>query len=111
VVRRYLEALRANKPTRGRERTAASIGNRLAVIDEQLGSADPVAELKLVQERLNLTGELATLDDGVDAALLEAKFVAVAKSYSERQGISYGSWREVGVPAGVLNQASIARNS
>ena len=40
---------------------------------------------------------------------LETAFVDVAKSYSERQGIGYQSWREVGVPAAVLSRAGITR--
>ena len=36
AVRDYLEALRANKPKRGRKRTADSIKKRLAAIDAEL---------------------------------------------------------------------------
>jgi hypothetical protein len=37
--------------------------------------------------------------------------VKVAKSYSERQNISYASWRDVGVEASVLKRAGISRAS
>ena len=40
---------------------------------------------------------------------LENDFVRVAKSFSERKGISYKAWREVGVPARVLKLAGIHR--
>ena len=43
--------------------------------------------------------------------MVEAAFVDVAKSYSDRQGISYSAWREVGVEASVLKRAGIARTS
>ena len=33
----------------------------------------------------------------------------VAKSYSERKGISYSAWREIGVSADVLRRAGIAQ--
>ena len=36
-------------------------------------------------------------------------FVGVAKSYSESKHISYASWRDVGVAAGVLKRAGISR--
>jgi hypothetical protein len=111
VVRRYLETLRTAKPARGPKRTAESITKRLAAIDEQLLTADAMTELKLVQQRRDLSTELARLGDQVDDGTSEADFIAVAKAYSERQGISYAAWREVGVPGAVLNRAGIARNS
>ena len=109
AVKGYLEALRANKPKRGRKRTPDSIKKRLATIDEQLGEADPLDELKLIEERRRLHDELESLDSGVDLAALETEFVKVAKGYSERQGISYASWREVGVEPAVLKRAGISR--
>ncbi len=112
VVRDYLEALRANKPRRGRKRTAESITKRLAAIADELASASAIEELKLVQERRDLEAELASLGTGSDAGdltALEARFVDVAKTYADRKGISYASWREVGVPAAVLAKAGIGR--
>ena len=32
-----------------------------------------------------------------------------AKNYCERKGITYSTWREVGVPAEVLKKAGISR--
>jgi hypothetical protein len=37
--------------------------------------------------------------------------VKVAKGYSARQGISYASWREVGVEPSVLKKAGISRSA
>ena len=110
AVREYLDALRANKPKRGRKRTPDSIKKRLEVIDEQLESADPLGELRLIQERRDLTVEMETLGDEVDLGTIEDSFVNVASSYSARQGISYAAWREVGVPAAVLKRAGISRS-
>jgi hypothetical protein len=109
AVRAYLEALRANKPKRGRKRTGDSIKKRLAAIDEALPSADALSELRLIQERRDLADELASIGETVDINSTELAFVDVAKSYSERQGITYDSWREVGVPASVLTKAGISR--
>jgi hypothetical protein len=109
VVRDYLEALRTNKPKRGRKRTADTIQARLDHIEEELLEASAVDELRLLQERRNLTTELNSMGAGVDMSLLESEFVKVAKSYSARQGISYTTWRDVGVEAAVLKAAGIGR--
>lgn len=109
VVREYLEALRSNKPKRGRKRTPESITARLQAIAEELETADAIDELELVQERLNLEIELASMGQKVDLSSIEEQFVGVAKSYSQRKGISYAAWRAVGVEPGVLKRAGITR--
>lgn len=109
AVRAYLESLRANRPRRGRRRTKESISKRLAAIEAELATSDALGELKLLQERRNLQAELESQEAGVDHAALEEGFVKVAKSYSERQGISYTTWREIGVDAAVLAKAGITR--
>jgi hypothetical protein len=111
VVRDYLDALRAAKPRRGRKRTADTIKKRLEVVDVLLVDASPIDELRLVQERRDLTEELTTVGTGVDLGALEGAFVQIAANYGARQGISYSSWREIGVPAAVLKQAGIARTA
>ncbi len=110
VVRRYLEALEAHRPKRGRRRTPESITKRLAAIDEQLATATPLNRLHLVQERLDLERELAGADaDGADLDELEAAFVEVAAAYGERKGLSYDAWRSIGVAPRVLKAAGIGR--
>ena len=111
VVRDYLEALRSNKPKRGRKRTADSINKRLAAIDEELAAASAIEELQLIQERRDLNAELASLGSGVDLGEIEDSFVSVAKGYGERKGISYASWRDVGVSAATLKRAGISRGA
>ena len=111
AVRDYLDALRANKPKRGRKRTPDSIKKRLSTIDSQLKDADPLTELRLVQERRDLEYELQSMESAVDLSAIESSFVKVARSYSERQGISYAAWREVGVEASVLKKAGISRSA
>lgn len=110
AVRDYLGALRNNKPKRGRKRTPESIAKRLAVIDTELADADPVHELRLTQERIDLTAELASVGHAVDMSAIEAEFVRVAKDYSERNGYSYAAWRSIGVDASVLKKAGINRS-
>lgn len=111
VVREYLEGLRNSKPKRGRKRTPDSINNRLQAIEEALTDATAIEELQLIQERRDLTAELEQMDRGVDLTELEEAFVGVARAYGDRKGISYASWREVGVPAATLNRAGISRSS
>ena len=110
-MREYLEALRTNKPKRGRKRTPESIMKRLNAIEVGLGEADAVRELKLLQERITLTDELATMDVSVDLTAVEGSFVEVAADFSVRNGISYQAWREVGVEPSVLRRAGISRSA
>ena len=111
VVREYLEALRSSKPKRGRKRTPESITKRLDAIERELADASAIDELQLVQERRDLTAELEQIGSTVDISALEAAFVEVAKAYGERKGISYSSWREVGVAAATLASAGITRGT
>lgn len=111
AVRRYLEALEAHKPRRGRKRSSESITRRLDAIETELPDADPLKRLHLIQERLDLRAVLEASDAGTDLADLEAQFVAVAASYGSRKGISYSAWRALGVPASVLSQAGISRSN
>ena len=76
-----------------------------------MATASPMDEPRLIQERNDLTADLANVDSGIDMAGLEEAFVQVAAGDSERQGISYSSWREVGVPSAVLKRADIPRSS
>ena len=96
AVRRYLEALEAHKPRRGRKRTPESMEKRLAAIEERLSQADPLTRLQLVQERMDLQG-------------LEDEFVKAAPDYSRRKGITYAAWREAGIDPAVLRRAGIRR--
>jgi hypothetical protein len=109
AVSNYLEALAANKPKRGRKRTPESISNRLAAIEDELGDTDMLGRVNLIQERMDLQNELATLEDKPDLSGLEADFVKVAKNYSHRRGITYAAWREAGLDAALLKKAGIGR--
>jgi len=110
AVKRYLEALETNRPKRGRKRTKDSITARLEAIEDALTSADPVKRVSLIQERLDLQDELASMDNTIDMGELEDGFAEVAKAYSESKGLSYTAWREAGVPADVLRRAGISRS-
>jgi hypothetical protein len=109
AVRRYLEALEAHKPKRGRKRTPESVQKRLASIDEKLADADALSRLHLIQERMNLETELSSTDNRVDLQALEEEFVASAAPYGARKGITYAAWRQLGVDPAVLRRANIKR--
>lgn len=111
AVRRYLEALEANKPRRGRKRSPESVKKRLAAIEDEITSADPLKRVHLLQERSDLQETLDATESKVDLDKLEKDFIRSAAPYSERKGITYATWREVGVPAAVLEKAGITRSS
>ncbi|MDQ3573385.1 MAG: hypothetical protein M3378_10730 [Actinomycetota bacterium] len=110
-VRRYLDALEAHRPKRGRKRTPESIQKRLDDIEARLEAADPLTRLQLRQERRDLQAELEAKSNGIDLAQLEEDFVQSAKAYGDRKGITYATWREQGVDPGVLRRAGIRRSS
>jgi hypothetical protein len=111
-VKAYLEAIEATAPKRrGRRRTKDSIGKRLAAIDAAMDDASALGRLQLLQERTDLEAELATIEaEPVDLTALRAAFVKVAKAYGERKGITYATWRAVGVDAATLKAAGISRS-
>jgi hypothetical protein len=109
AISSYLDALEQHKPKRGRKRTPESIDKQVADIDAKLASANAITRLGLVQQRLDLLKERESLGAAVDLTAFEDAFVAAAKPYSERKGISYEAWRELGVPAPILKRAGIGR--
>ena len=110
VVQAYLKAIDAPK-RRGRQRTVDGMTKRIAVIDAALVNATPLQRLQLIQEQSDLQAELAAKQGRpVDLEALRKDFVKVAKSYGGRKGITYATWRAVGVDAATLKQAGITRS-
>jgi uncharacterized protein YicC (UPF0701 family) len=109
AVRRYLEALSANRGKRGRKRTPASVERRIAAINAELDATDALDSLLLRQERKDLEAELKRLQTNQDIRKLEKDFISAAKGYGQRKGIDYSTWREAGVPPAVLVKAGIKR--
>ena len=109
AVKAYLEALKKSKPKRGRKRTAETINKRLETIEALLKTADPLQEVLLLQEQVDLGKELASMqaDTGLDE--LESEFIKVAEAYGKSKGIQYKTWRQIGVSAEVLAKAGITR--
>ena len=107
TVRQYLEALGGARQTGGRRRSKEALEKKLAAVEHEIGSSDAVTRLQLVQERIDLQKAIEAAEQSVDIEELENAFVQIAASYSERKGISYQAWREVGVEVRVLRDASI----
>ena len=106
----YLKAVGKPKP-RGRKVSREDLEARLASAKAEAASTEGVAKLKATQEAKDLTKRIADLDGSDDAELeeLTEAFVEVAAEYSESQGITYGTWRDNGVPADVLKRAGVKR--
>ena len=113
AIKAYLDALEQHRPKRGRKRTAESIAKRLGAIEGELADASSLQRLQLLQERRDLQAEQAAMSghDTTDLGALETAFVEVAKPYSDRKGIAYATWRELGVPSDVLKKAGIGRGA
>ncbi|MCC5951073.1 MAG: hypothetical protein JJU45_03155 [Acidimicrobiia bacterium] len=111
AIRSYLKAIEAGTGQRGRKRSPESIRKRIETLNEDIAHAEDVKRLSLVQERIDLERQLAATEQADDLPELEAEFIKYAAGYSERKGISYAAWREVGVPAAVLRSAGISRSS
>ena len=105
-VKAYLDALGNKK--RGRPVTKASLQKKLSTIDSKLKSEpNPLKRLDLMQARADTENAVGNFENTVDPEELATGFVAHAKSYSQRKGISYNTWRQFGVPAEVLRKAGI----
>jgi hypothetical protein len=108
AVKQYLKMVGSRRP--GRPVTKESLEKRVASLSEKIeGEDDPLKRLELIQSRLDAEDQMADLDEAVDAEAVEKEFVEVAKSYSERKGITYSAWRESGVSAQTLRDAGIPR--
>lgn len=108
-MRRYLSAVEMARPGRGTKRTSDAIGNRITKVDEMLVSADPLSRVHLTQERIELHAEYVRVTNGSspDRSQLEQDFIRVARSYGDRNGITYAAWRQCGVDAEVLERAGL----
>ena len=108
AIKSYLSALGNRRP--GRPVTRESLTGRLERLNDRIESEDdPLARVELIQQRQDVEDQIATLADETDFVALESGFTQHAKAYSERKGISYSAWREIGVPAATLRAAHIPR--
>ncbi|MFN8053545.1 MAG: hypothetical protein U0Q22_19055 [Acidimicrobiales bacterium] len=113
TINAYLTALDGVRPKRGRKVSKDDLEKRLAAARDEAETAVGTAKLLAIQLVEDIESKLRSLaDSAVDnLAELEAGFVASAKEYSDNKGISYSTWRKVGVPADLLKRAGISRSS
>jgi hypothetical protein len=99
----YLSFVLALRPAGARSQgfAARAIGQRV--------HASPIQRLQFLQERRNLEAELEGFEQSIDVAAYERAFIRVAKAYSRSKGITYATWRDIGVSAEILNRAGITR--
>jgi hypothetical protein len=107
-VRAYLDALDANKPRRGRQRTAEAVKKQLVAVRTDLRDATGMRKLELVARRLELESELESKSARSDLSELRKNFVKYAASYAKRKGIPKQAFREAGVPAADIRDAGIS---
>lgn len=113
IVRAYLDALEYRQTlSSSRQVNPERLEDRLDQVNAELATATSLERVRLTQERLDLEESLAYVgEDNGDEMFneLEEDFVAVAKEWAERKGITYSTLREVGVPAAVLTRAEVPR--
>ena len=107
-VTRYLKALEVGQP--GSAARAKVLEKRIEQLRDAITNEDNLLRrVKLIQKRFDTEDKLKAVDTSIDFDALEADFIGVVVSYSERNQISYHTWREVGVPAKVLKASGIKR--
>ncbi len=108
AISNYLGAIQSRKP--GRKVTRESLETRLAGIDDRIAAEqNPLKRVELVQSKLDSQKALQLMGESQDEGEVEQGFIENAAAYSDRKGITYGAWREAGVPAAILKKAGIAR--
>jgi hypothetical protein len=116
IVKAYLEALEDTSTLTMRRRPMEEIHADIEGVTNIINTTTSViSRLLMIQKRIDLNTELdgtvdfLAFDDGVNLQVKEDAFVEVAKSYSDRKGLTRKAWRQVKVPAAVLNRAGINR--
>lgn len=111
AVKAYLDALKKNKPKRGRKRTLESVKSSLEEATKKLeeGITDPIEELLTTQLVTDLERELTVLEqsDASNIETLERDFVLHLRPYAISKGLTYETLRKVGVSTEVLKRAGL----
>ena len=106
AVRSYMAALQSTQAPRRRGRKGKTAAELQTAIME---ANDPMERLRL-RPLLRAALEEESLET-IDMEALQADFIKVLASYSERTGLTYADWREEGVPAAVLKEAGMSRGA
>lgn len=109
AVKEYLAA-REVESRRGPKVTPEKLRERIENTRQAIAEEDdPARRVELIQQRIDDEQRLDAHVEQPDIEELEKGFVDAAAEYSERKGISYTAWRELGVPAAVLKRAGVPR--
>jgi hypothetical protein len=109
AIKAYLAAI-ATPKRRGRPVSPEILEGKIETLDEKIRlTTDPLARVDLIQARLDTQAALDQMNATTDMEALEEGFVRHAASYSQRKGITWTAWREIGVPASVLAAAGVKR--
>jgi len=109
AIKAYLAAIGTPK-RKGRPVSPEVLEQKIVALDDKIrATTDPLARVELIQARLDAQTAYDQMTAVVDMEALEEGFVRNAASYSQRKGITWSAWREVGVPASVLAAAGIKR--
>jgi len=113
AVNAYLKAFEAQKPKRGRKVSIDDLQRRLVAASEEAGKAAGTAKLLAIQTVADLEKRIEDLADTTSDNIedLEVRFLKYAKAFSESKGITYATWRKMGVSADLLKKAGISRSS
>lgn len=104
----YLRALESKpKGQPGRKRNPEVLAKRIAAAQARVKERTGLARLTAVQNLRNIQKQADDPSMNGNFDRFERNFIASAKSYGERKGIEYGTWRACGVTAAVLKQAGI----
>lgn len=113
IVRRYLDALEAHKSkgSRGRPSDPEAVRAKISDYEQRIEHEDDaLRRVELIQRRLDSEEHLRDLTSLPDIQEHESDFVEVVGEYSERKGITYKAWRELGLPASLLREAGLPLN-
>lgn len=83
------------------------LAEKIVQAKELVGSTTGLKRLAAVQRQR----DLERMKGGTGQSQYEGEFIKYAKTYGEKNGIDYGSWRAVGVDAAVLKKAGISRTN
>ena len=103
AINAYLKAL--DTPRRRGPRMTAE---RLEALKQQADAeTNPLKRVEIIQRVMDAEKKLAQTPQDMED--LTSGFTQYARAYSERKGITYAAWRELGVPARDLKAAGISR--
>lgn len=111
IVDHYLVTVNTPKP-RGRKVSKADLVTRLAKAQTEAKNGNGIGRLLAAQDVRDLKARIhivTSMNGSGDHKGAETAFVKIAKTFGDKRGITYGAWRDAGVPAPVLKRAGIAR--